>query len=204
MKKEFSKKLTKHFITGLLLFIPVWITLYIVWLFFKLISNIAAPFILAFMFFFKIPENEFFVRLISFFLSLFFIYLFGLVTNTIIGKNILKSIENIFIKFPIVNDIYVTSKKLVNFFTEYKGIKGNKVVIVEYPRKGIYSLGIVTVETEDKFGVFIPSTPNPTTGYLVFFPKEEIKPTTINVDEALRIIVSGGIMSSQEEIKKYL
>ncbi len=204
METESKKKFTKNFITGLLLFIPLWITSYIVWLFFKLISSITAPFISTSMLILNIPENEFMIRTISFVLSLFLIYLFGFIANTIIGKNILKLIENLLMRIPIITDVYIASKKLVNFFTEYKGIQGNKVVVVEYPRKEVYSIGIITVETKEKYGVFIPSTPNPTTGYLIFFQKEEVKITTLSVDEALKIIVSGGIVSGTEEIKKYL
>lgn len=204
MEIESKKKLTKNFITGILLFIPLWITSYIVWLFFKLISSIAKPFISTLMLILNLPENEFVIRIVSFILSLLLIYLFGFVANTIIGKSILKSIENFIIRIPLINDVYIASKKLVNFFTEYKGIQGNKVVVVEYPRKEVYSIGIITVETKEKYGIFIPSTPNPTTGYLIFFQKEEVKMTELSVDEALKIIVSGGIVSGGEEIKKYL
>lgn len=201
MQKTFQKK---HFITGLILSIPIWITVYIIWLFIKLVSTIAKPFIIAVLQILNFPINPFISTTISFVISLLIIYFIGLIANTILGKNVLKKIEFLITKIPLINDIYLASKKLVHFFTEYKGIKGNKVVIVEYPRKGIYCLGIVTIETEDKLGVFIPSTPNPTTGYLIFFTKEEAKLTSLSVEDALRIIVSGGIAVDSEIIKKYL
>lgn len=194
----------KYFITGIILLVPLWITLYIVWLFIKLISNITSPLIITIMFVLNIPRTPALVRIISFLLSLVFICLLGGVANTIVGKNILKSVERLLLGIPVLNDIYLSMKKLVHFFTTYKDIKGNKVVIIEYPRKGVYSIGIATIETDDKTGVFIPSTPNPTTGYLIFFEKNEIKNTTLSVEEALRIIVSGGIAPGSEEVKKYL
>lgn len=201
MKKNIQKK---HFITGLILFIPIWITIYIIWLFIKLISNIAKPFIITIIQMVNFPINHFVITTISFIISVIIIYCIGLAANTILGKSLFKKIESIIMKIPIISDIYIASKKLVNFFTEYKEIKNNKVVIVEYPRTGVFTIGISTIETEDKIGVFIPSTPNPTTGYLVFFPKEETKITTLSVEEALRIIVSGGIAVDNEELKKFL
>jgi uncharacterized membrane protein len=201
--KKFSFR--KHFITGIVLFIPIWITLFIIWMFIKLISNITSPFIKTLLFIFDLPETPVLIRTIGFFISVILFYLLGVAADTIFGRKILKTIETTALKIPIVNEIYLSTKKLVNFFTEYKGIQSNKVVIVEYPRQGVFSFGIATVQTEDKIGVFIPSTPNPTTGYLIFFPKQEVKFTAITVEDMLKIVVSGGIATgSKEEIEKYL
>jgi len=195
----------KHFITGIILFIPIWITLFIIWMFIKLISNITSPFIKTLLFIFDLPESPLLIRTIGFFISILLFYLLGVIADTIFGRKILKMIETTVLKIPIVNEIYLSTKKLINFFTEYKGIQGNKVVIIEYPRQGVFSLGVATIQTEDKVGVFIPSTPNPTTGYFVFFPKQEVRYTSLSVEEALKIIVSGGIaVGSKEEIEKYL
>lgn len=183
----------KYFLTGLILLIPLWITLYIVWLFLKLISNISTPFIITLFYAFKIPENKFLLFLSSLIISLIIIYLIGFLANTVIGKSILKNLEKYFYKIPIIKDIYTSAKKLIYFFTEQKETKNNQVVIVEYPRKGCYTIGIITLKTEDKVGVFVPSTPNPTTGYLIFLSKDEIKPIDLSIEEALKIIISGGI-----------
>jgi uncharacterized membrane protein len=131
--------------------------------------------------------------------------LFGLITNSIVGKKLFLKVENFLIQFPIIREIYSSTKKLINFFIEYKYYKSNKVVLVEYPRKGMYCLGILTLEFKDKnkLGIFIPSTPNPTTGYFVFLSKEEVQFTDLSVEDAVQIIVSGGIVSSKE-IEKYL
>lgn len=205
MDKETKPQIKKFFITGLILLIPLWITVYIVWLFIKFVSSIVSPFIITLIVMFELPQNMFLVRFISFLLALGVIYLIGVLANTIFGRQIFKKIELLIMKIPLVSDVYIAAKKIVNFFTEYKNLQGNKVVVVEYPRKGVFSFGIVTIEAESKIGVFIPSTPNPTTGYLVFFPKDEVVYTTFSIDEALRIIVSGGIASGKiDEIKKYL
>lgn len=190
MKKEI---LRKYFITGLILLIPLWITLYIIWLFVKLISNISTPFIVAIFYAFNLRENEFLMFLISFIISIFVIWLIGYLANTVIGKNLLKSLETYFYKIPIIKDIYISAKKLIYFFTEQKELKSNQVVLVEYPRKDCYTIGIVTIKTENKLGVFIPSTPNPTTGYLIFVNQQEVKPIDLSIEEALKIIISGGI-----------
>ncbi|MCS7150853.1 MAG: DUF502 domain-containing protein [Endomicrobia bacterium] len=196
--------LRKYFITGIILLVPLWITVYVTWLFIKLISNLASPLVVTIMFLLELPREPVLVRLISFLLSIIFICLLGGLANTIVGRHTLKFFEQLTLKIPILSEIYISMKKLVKFFTEYRDVKGNKVVIVEYPRKGTYSIGIVTIETDNKLGVFVPSTPNPTTGYLIFVEKNEIINTTLTVEEALRIVVSGGIASGSEEIKKYL
>ncbi len=198
--------LSKRFVTGIVLFIPLWITLYIIWIFVKLVSNISSPFIKTLFYIFSISESTFLIRIISFLISLLLIYLLGWLTDTILGKKILKKFEYLIFRIPLVSDIYLSIKKLVNFFIEYKTThQDSKVVIIEYPRQGVFSFGIATIETKDKIAVFVPSTPNPTTGYLIFLPKQEVKFTTISVEEALKIIVSGGIVTgAEEEIKKYL
>ncbi|MCS7230939.1 MAG: DUF502 domain-containing protein [Elusimicrobiota bacterium] len=190
MKKEIKKK---YFITGIVLLVPLWITLYIIWLFLKLISNISTPFIITFFYAFQIPENKFLIFIFSFIISLLIIYFIGFLANTVIGKNLLKSLEEYFYKIPIIKEIYPSVKKLIYFFTEQNKLKNNQVVIVEYPRKGCYTIGIITLKTETKVGVFIPSTPNPTTGYLIFISEEEVKPINLSIEEALKIIISGGI-----------
>ncbi len=198
-------KIKKHFLTGLVLLIPLWVTVYIIWLFIKWISNLAKPFILTFLYILEIQETPFLIRILSFFASVLLIYLFGLITNSIVGKKLFLRIENFLIQFPIIREIYSSTKKLINFFIEYKYYKSNKVVLVEYPRRGMYCLGILTLEFKDKnkLGIFIPSTPNPTTGYFVFLSKEEVQFTDLSVEDAVQIIVSGGIVSSKE-IEKYL
>lgn len=195
----------KNFFTGLILLIPLLVTVYVIWFFIKLISNLTRPFILTFLYILEIQETPFLIRLLSFFTSLLVIYLFGVIANSIFGKNLLAKIENFFLHIPIVREIYSSTKKLINFFLEYRYYRSNKVVIVEYPRKGMYCLGILTLDFKgkDKLGVFIPSTPNPTTGYFIFVPKEELQYTNLSVEDAIQIIVSGGIVGS-EQISKYL
>lgn len=199
MRKEIIKK---YFITGLILLIPLWITIYIIWLFVKLISNISTPFIIAIFYTFRIQENEFIKFLFSFVISLIIIWLIGYLANTVIGKNLLKTLEMYFYKIPIIKDIYISAKKLINFFTERKELRSNQVVLVEYPRKDCYTIGIVTASIENKLGVFIPSTPNPTTGYLIFVNSQEVKPVDLSIEEAFKIIVSGGISIDAPEKNK--
>ncbi len=195
----------KNFFTGLVLLIPLLVTIYVIWVFIKIFSNLSRPFILTFLYIFEIQETHFLIRILSFFSSILIIYLFGVITNSIFGKKLLFKIENFFLQIPIVREIYSSTKKLINFFLEYRYYKSNKVVIVEYPRKGLYCLGILTldIKDKDKLGVFIPSTPNPTTGYFLLVPREELQYTNLSVEDAIQIIVSGGIVS-HEQISKYL
>ena len=201
--KKFSFK--KRFITGVILFVPIWITLWLIWMFVKLVANVTSPFIRTLLFIFDLPESSFLITSIGFFISLSLFYLIGTVADTIFGRRVLKIFERGILKIPVINEIYLSIKKLIDFFVEYKGMQNNKVVIVEYPRQGVFAFGIATIQIENKVGVFIPSTPNPTTGYFVFFPKQEVRYISLSVEDALKIIVSGGIATgSKEEIEKYL
>jgi len=198
-------KIRKNFFTGILILLPLWITFVIILIFTRWISNIARPFVSGISIYFLGIENEIFIRVVSFFVSMFIIYLIGLLANNFFGKKVIVKIEEMLINIPVIKDIYNSSKKLVNFIFEYNSYTANKIVLVEYPRKDIYSLGIVTMEQDSKerLGVFIPSTPNPTTGMFVFVRKDEVKDTSLNIEEALKIIVSGGVIKS-DDLSKFL
>jgi uncharacterized membrane protein len=197
--------LQKNFFTGLLVLLPLWITFVIILIFTRWVSNIARPVVVGVSIYFLGIENEIFIRAISFFVSMFIIYTIGLLANNFFGKKIIVKLEEMLKNVPVINDIYNSSKKLVNFIFHYNTYQGNKIVLVEYPRKDVYSFGIVTVEqeTSDKIGVFIPTTPNPTTGMFVFVKKDEVKNTNLNIEEALKIIVSGGVIKS-DDLTKFL
>lgn len=194
-----QKQLTKNFIAGILILLPLWLTIFVVVIFTKWVSGIARPFVsVASIYIFGI-ENEFFIRVVSFFCSLGLIYLIGLLANNVFGKKILKKFETMLLNIPIVRDVYNSAKKLVSFIFEYNTYKWDKVILVEYPRKEIYSIGIITLEDKgsNKVGVFIPSTPNPTTGFFVFVDKKDIITTQLTIEEALKVIVSGGVIGAE-------
>ena len=113
-------------------------------------------------------------------------------------------------KIPLISSIYSLLKKVFETFLSNKSSAFKKVVLLEYPRKGIWILGLVSTDTEgevkdilktDMVNVFIPTTPNPTSGFLIFVPLEDVIYLDMSVEEALKFIISGGIVSP-EKMKK--
>ncbi|NSW74817.1 DUF502 domain-containing protein [bacterium] len=189
----------QNFVSGLAVFIPFVITTYLVlevgkWLN-SLVGFTPARYI-------KLPEviNPFFTEIILFIVAaIFFILLItilGLATKNLLGKLLVKFGEKTISKIPLANAIFTTTKEISKIvFSE--GEKQKNVVLVEYPRKGSYCLGFaphkVDSEDLDKIPIFIPTSPNPSSGFLVFFKKDEIQQLDISADEAFQLILSGGL-----------
>jgi len=206
-----KKNFTRYLVTGLIALLPLWITLNILWLLFKLVSGVFTPIINPILaVFLPDAESAFLSRLTSFILTIGIIWGVGAVATNLAGRRLLIKFENILIRLPILRDIYIASRKLiVLLFTKKTAFR--RVVIVEYPRKGIYSLGFITSDTvgevqkktrEEVINVFIPSTPNPTTGFFLMVPKNEVINLEMSVDDAIKMIITGGLItpeSSKEE-----
>lgn len=211
-KKDYKislKNFKNYFLTGLITILPLWLTLFIIWLMFKWISGITAPFLKTFFLIFGKELGGYLVNTISFFLTIFFIWTTGFLATHIFGRRLLLSIESILLKVPVLREIYLSVRKFIQFFTQKKAFR--RVVLVEFPRKGVYSVGFITVEASGEiqektpsnvFSVFIPTTPNATTGFLIMVPSEDIIPLDIGVDEAIRLIISGGIIVPDKKIRK--
>tara|TARA_Y100001970_G_scaffold269734_1_gene362679 strand:- start:9900 stop:10535 length:636 start_codon:yes stop_codon:yes gene_type:complete len=189
----------QNFVSGLAVFIPFVITTYLVievgkWLN-SLVGFTPARFV-------KLPEviSPFWAEIILFLVALiFFIILvtvLGLATKNLLGKFLVKIGEKTISKIPLANAIFTTTKEISKIvFSE--GEKQKNVVLVEYPRKGSYCLGFAPHQVDskdlDKIPIFIPTSPNPSSGFLVFFKKDEIQQLDISADEAFQLILSGGL-----------
>jgi uncharacterized membrane protein len=113
----------------------------------------------------------------------------------------LVGIENIIRKMPFVKDVYGSAKQLIGFFSAQK-VDFRHVVLIEFPRKGIYTIGFITSDkswtmgTKKLISVFYPTTPNPTTGFFLLIPEDELIYSDMKVEEAIKIIMSGGVLFS--------
>lgn len=203
-----KSKITRYLITGLITLLPLFITIAILRMLFNLISGVFVPITTPVLqLFFAPSESKVLGRLISFFLTLFVVWLIGALTTNIAGRRLLIKLESWLVKLPLLNDIYLSVRKLVVYvFTKKKDFKS--VVLVEYPRKGIYAIGFVTAAAfsevqnktkEDVINVFVPSTPNPTTGMLLVIPKSDVIELDMSVDDAIRLIVTGGIVTPSDK-----
>ena len=140
---------------------------------------------------------------IGFFLSFVLIYVFGRFVASILGRVMWRGIEQSFFRLPIVKQIYPSVKQVTDFLLTERKMAFSRVVAVEYPRKGIWSLGLVTNEGmrtlrdalgQDLVTVFVPSSPTPVTGYTITVQRSEVIDLPLSIDDALRLTVSGGVI----------
>lgn len=196
------QKIRNHFLSGLLVLGPLFLTLvfigYIVKLTDQFVVNPLFQILL-------LDIDAGFKRLLAkLALGLFvfiFISIIGLAAEKFIFKRLFLNIEGFLKNIPLFSKVYTSIREIVQaFFGDKKGVF-KRVVFVEYPRKGIYVMGFVTQEkpweVNEKTGrdivtVFIPSPPNPATGYFIFVPREELIDSAMTVEEGIRLVISGG------------
>jgi len=193
----------KYFLTGLVVILPFFLTIYIILIMFRVVGRFFTPaFTEIFETFVPLHIPDFAVTFISAIVTLLLIWLVGVVASNFIGKKLLGVAESLLLKIPMARGLYDAIRKLTKVFFMDKSTF-QRVVLIEYPRKGIYSVAFVTSEAmgevqeltkEEVVNVFIPSTPNPTTGYFLLIPKSDIIPLKMSVDDAIRLIMSGGIV----------
>ncbi len=192
-------KIKHYFVTGLLITLPVFFTCYLLYIIFLFLDGIWGKVINYYLkkyMGFSIPGLGIILGLVT-------VFAVGFVATNLFGKRILKAFEGWFLKIPLIRKIYPAARQIVDSFMSKKSPAFKKVVLAEYPSKGIWSIGFMTNdsfrEANEKLGeelvhVFIATTPSPFTGFLVLIPKREIKVLDISVEEGIKLIVSGGIV----------
>lgn len=151
------------------------------------------------------------VKIVIFMLILITIAVLGFLVKNFFIRSVLKFGETIVMKVPLVNKIYSSIQQISGSFLMRKKEMFNKVVLVEYPRKGVFIMALVSSECDgvvtnylppNCVNVFVPTTPNPTSGFLIMVPKDQLVEVPISVENALKLIISGGVVSANEETKK--
>ena len=193
-KKPFIPKIRNYFFTGIVVLIPIAFTLYLT----KILMNISSKLIPS-----EINPNtylNFSVPGLEILLTVIFITIIGGLSLSFIGMKFLKIIDDLFKRIPILRTIYSAIGQMTVSFTKNKSNK-KSVVLVEYPRKGTWAVGFATKENKSSISklakqklinVFIPTTPNPTSGFLLMFPKKDVIYLNISFEEASKFIVSAG------------
>ncbi len=188
----------KYFITGLTVLLPVGFTIYIVWLIFRFFGAILSPLVYRISYLSNFPPIL--ITLLSIIATGIIIWIIGVVTTNIIGRYVLRIFETLLLRLPFINKIYRTFRQIVEMAL-FSRKSFNKVVFIEYPRKGIRTLAFVTneieIEGKKQCIVFLPTTPNPMSGFFLILPEDQTQPTKMNVEEALKVIISGGIILPQ-------
>ncbi|TET33412.1 DUF502 domain-containing protein [Candidatus Dependentiae bacterium] len=213
-KQEPSERIIKFlkvaFINGIITILPFTFTIGVFMLSFKLVINWLKPiqdfigdpigFLAAIHY--KAIANQLFLLILG-------ILAIGIVIRALFLKRFMLQFEEILFKVPLVRPIYSGIKQLIHAFSIQDKISFKKVVLVEFPRAGIYSLGFLTSElpasiapNEGKFyNVFIPTTPNPTSGYFIILPEKDFKEVDLTRQEAMAMIISGGIIQPERLLK---
>lgn len=202
---NFFKSLRTAFFAGVILLAPLGITLLV---FSWLVENIGGRF--RSHFFFYLPDSLLdkanLVVLWNFLATVMVIVLItllGYLSRYFIGKFTIGIAERIVRTVPFVNAVYGTVKQIVDTFSTQNRAVFQKVVLVQFPRPGVYALGFLTNRVrgeiqartkEDLWNVFVPTTPNPTSGFLVMFPVDEVKELRMTVAEGMKVIISGGAL----------
>lgn len=190
--------LKKIFTTGLLTILPLAITIYVFFLIFSFLDNLIGDLIKA-IFNYRVPG-------IGFAAGLVLIMLVGFIASNIIGSRLIGYSDGILQRLPLAKGIYSSAKQIIDAFTVQGKNAFQKVVLLEYPRKGLFVLGFVTGssrgEIQDKthettLNIFVPTTPNPTSGMLILAPVHEVIELGMTVEEGMKVIISGGLFSPQ-------
>ncbi len=191
-----SKTLRTCLFAGLVVWLPIVVTVFVLRFIVNLLDQTIALLPTAYQ-----PETLFGIHLpgLGVIFSLLSLIITGIVATNFFGQRIVNFGELILAKIPFVSPIYKASKQIIQAIFATNSQAFRQVVLVEYPRKDIWSLGFLThsettsfVENQPLFTVFIPTTPNPTSGFLLLVDKNDIKPSTMSVDEALKFIISLG------------
>jgi len=185
------------FLNGLITLLPIALTIVIFTLTFRMFRGWLEPVQEL------LPESFKAFPYAEFFIVLAVVLLFGMIVRILFIRSIIHSVERLIAKIPLVRPIYTGIKQLVKAFSTQDKLSFKKVVLIEFPRPGMYSIGFLTSAVakqippnndETYFSIFVPSTPTPITGYLVMVPEKDIKILDLSHQEAMALIISGGIV----------
>ena len=195
MKVSIVSKLRNYFITGVLVLIPFGVTVYLTLFFIKIFAKILPQ---------EINPNNYLpysIPGLEIIISIIVITVIGWLSLSFLGKKLVKFVNDIFKKIPFLRTVYSAIGQMTQSFAQSRKSKKKSVVLVEYPRKGSWAVGFATRENSgeitDKLkknliNVFVPTTPNPTSGFLLMYPKEDVIYLDLTFEEASKFIVSAG------------
>ena len=208
--KSIFTKIRGYFLTGIIVTAPIGLTFYVSFLFIGFIDSKVRNII---------PVKYHYDNILPFeipgigLLIVFFMLTFiGFLTAGIIGRYIIKLGERIIARLPIIRSVYGALKQIFESVLKTSSKSFREVVLIEYPRKGIWAIGFITGDTkgevqetskDELVNVFLPTTPNPTSGFLLFVPRKDLRVLNMNVEEGIKMVISGGIVTPKFK-KKYM
>ena len=208
-KSKFTSNLRNNFLTGLAVIIPVFITTYLIWSTIGIVDGWVLPLIPE-----KYAIDKFIgidVKGIGVIIFLLFTVFIGSLTKGYFGRTILKSAESLVDRMPVVRSIYNGIKQIAETVFSQSNNSFERACLVEYPRKGIWAVAFVSTKTKgevsekigknkDLFSIFLPTTPNPTSGFLLFLPEKDIIFLDMTVEDAAKLVISAGLVTPKNII----
>jgi uncharacterized membrane protein len=201
MLSSFFRGTRNAFIRGLLVILPVAATFYLLWLvyrlFVRLVDATFGPLLIG------ILGSHWWITGVGIFLTIVLVWFIGLVTRGYAGRALHRYFEGLLERVPLVNKTYAMAKQVTAALFRADVPAFKRVVLIEYPRKGVYTLGFITSENPGRLGraidgefisVYAPTSPNPLSGWFLLIPKEEVIYPEMSVEEGLKLILSGGVI----------
>jgi len=204
-----SFNLKRNILTGILTVVPLWITWVVFRFVFNTLSEIGAPWVKTISIAIEdaVPSVAFWLgpswieSTIAVIFTLIALYVLGWATTHVVGMKVIRAFDSLIERIPIVQTIYKSTKQLLEVLRNDPGHHIERVVLIDFPSDNLKAVGFVTTVMNDEAtgeklaAVYVPTTPNPTSGYLEIVPVERLVPTTWTIDEAMTFIVSGGAIS---------
>ena len=205
-RSSFIVSVRNSFFTGIVVALPIGLTIWLITWFVNIVDTKVKPLIPSDL----VPEWVFAIPGLGVVISIVFLWMLGALATNFFGSRLLRFGENLLGRVPLVSNIYTTVKQIVVTIAHQKDQAFKEVCLLEYPRKGLYAIGFVTSDLKGapskhlKDGyvcVFVPTTPNPTSGFLLFVKRTDIKILKMTPEEGAKMIISGGMVSSDADLE---
>ncbi len=202
-----------RFFTGVIIALPIGMTIWLITIFVRFVDervlSLVPPdlnpnILIKQMTGLSIPGTGIIIAIVA-------LFLLGVFVSNFVGTSILKAGERLLARVPLVSNVYNALKQIVNTMAQQKDRAFKEVCLIEYPRKGLWAVGFITSDLngaptehlkEGYVCVFVPTTPNPTSGFLLFTKRTDVKILDMTPEEGAKMIISGGMVSSNEEVEK--
>ncbi len=199
-----ATRVRNYFLTGLVITGPIGITLWLTWTFIQWVDGWVKPFLPAY----YNPDNylPFSVPGFGLIVAIFLLTIVGFLTANFAGRSLLAFGESLVGRMPLVRNLYNGLKQIFQTILDQRGKTFNKAALVEYPRRGLWAIVFISTETKgevarkladktETVSVFLPTTPNPTSGFLLFVPKEDVIELDMSVEDAAKLVISAGLVN---------
>jgi len=208
-RRGLGRHLRHTLLTGLLVLLPLFITVWLLTVLFRLVDGTITPWVRRALLLTGSPlleEPAFLIYItpaIGVVITLLVIYVAGLLSANLFGVRLLAAFDRLMLRIPVVRAVYGGSKQLMDALNPKGKRSFTQVVLVEYPRRGVYTVGFVTrdeipplprIGSDPMTAVFLPTTPNPTSGWVAVIPRRELIAMPLTVEEGVKLVVSGGIV----------